>query len=326
MVSDTELVDRLYEILRTSDLNITTPGSVRRQLELDFGLDLSHRKPFISQQIDHFLHSFNNHTTTTTSNRQEEEEEEEEEEEDDDRKEQAVEEEDDDDDNDGTDPKGSKKQRPDTEDKVRKRRGGGFTKLCSLSPQLQEFVGVPVLARTEVVRKLWAYIREKELQDPQNKRNIKCDKKLHAIFHVDSINMFQMNKALSKHIWPLEAEDEPSANSALKEKEHKRRKEEDADKPKVKSKRQKGGTSGFLAPLQLSDALVKFLGTGETALSRADVVKRIWEYIKQNNLQDPADKRRIMCDDKLKELFDVDTFQGFSVTKLLTAHLIKNQR
>lgn len=59
----------------------------------------------------------------------------------------------------------------------------------------------------------------------------------------------------------------------------------DPDEPKKKGKRQKGGTSGFLAPIPISDALVKFLGTGESALSRADVVKRIWEYIKQNNLQ-----------------------------------------
>jgi chromatin remodeling complex protein RSC6 len=59
----------------------------------------------------------------------------------------------------------------------------------------------------------------------------------------------------------------------------------DPDEPKRKEKRQKGGTSGFLAPLQLSDALVKFFGTGESALSRAATVKRMWEYIKQNNLQ-----------------------------------------
>lgn len=58
----------------------------------------------------------------------------------------------------------------------------------------------------------------------------------------------------------------------------------DPDEPK-KEKKQKGGKSGFLAPLQLSDALVKFFDTGESALSRADVVKRMWEYIKLNNLQ-----------------------------------------
>jgi len=58
------------------------------------------------------------------------------------------------------------------------------------------------------------------------------------------------------------------------------------DEPKRKEKRQKGGgKSGFLAPLQLSDALVNFLGTGESELSRTDVIKRMWDYIKGNNLQ-----------------------------------------
>lgn len=58
--------------------------------------------------------------------------------------------------------------------------------------------------------------------------------------------------------------------------------------PKQKEKRQKvlkGGGTGFLAPLQLSDSMVKFFGTGENALSRGDVVKRMWKYIKENELQ-----------------------------------------
>ncbi|KAK9691152.1 hypothetical protein RND81_09G179800 [Saponaria officinalis] len=199
------------------------------------------------------------------------------------------------------------------------------------------------MARTEVVKRLWAYIRENDLQDPSNRRNIKCDDKLHSIFRVNTINMFQMNKVLSKHIWPLETADECSRSEKKQkhpkeedddtecsrpEKKQKRQKEEDDDtdvekKPKLKAKQQKGGPSGFLAPLQLSEAFVKFLGTGETTLSRAEAVKRIWGYIKENDLQDPSDKRRILCDEKLKELFEVDTFNGFSVSKYLTAHLSK---
>lgn len=213
---------------------------------------------------------------------------------------------------------------------VKKKGGGGFAKLCSLSPQLQTFIGEAVLARTEVVKKLWSYIKENSLQDPKNKQNIICDESLRALFHVDRINMFQMNKALAKHIWPLNVDNVVTENSSQKEKQYKQEQEEeeeeeeeDSDEPEQKEKRQKKGGSGLLAPLPLSDALVKFLGTGENTLSRTDVVKRMWEYIKQNDLQDPSDKRRILCDDKLKELFDVDTFNGFSVSKLLTAHFVK---
>ncbi|KAL4361534.1 hypothetical protein GQ457_04G002400 [Hibiscus cannabinus] len=234
----------------------------------------------------------------------------------------------------------SRKERSSKVDKDVKRRGGGFNKLCSLSPQLQEFIGESELARTEVVKRLWAYIREKNLQDPKDKRNVLCDESLCALFCVNSINMFQMNKALSKHIWPLneenaqsdsakmetkskQAREKAEADSAKTERKSKKARERGASEVKQKEKRQKKGASGFLAPLPLSDALVKFFATGENALSRADVVKRIWDYIKQNDLQDPSDKRNILCDDKLKELFEVESFHGFAMTKLLTTHFIK---
>ncbi|XP_073143682.1 uncharacterized protein [Henckelia pumila] len=86
-----------------------------------------------------------------------------------------------------------------------KKRGGGFAKLCKLSPELEKFTGVLELARIEVVKQLWCYIREKNFQDPSNRRNIICDNTLRNLFGVDSIDMFQMNKALTKHIWKIDA-------------------------------------------------------------------------------------------------------------------------
>lgn len=335
MVSDSELVNRLREILSTSDLNTTTAGAVRRQLEQDFGIDLSDRKKFISQQIDQILHGDGGNEAGDSNEEQDRESVDDEDNNDgafaDGDQENEVKEEDgegpveEEEEEEESDEKPSKKKGSNGEETIKKKRGGGFTKVCSLSPQLQEFLGVPELARTEVVKKLWEYIREKDLQDPKNRRNIKCDEKLHSIFRVDTINMFQMNKALSKHIWPLEVDQECSSHSSPREKKQKRQKEEDVE-PKRKEKKQKGGTTGFLKPLQLSEAFTKFLSTGETSLSRADAVKRIWDYIKQNNLQDPSDKRIILCDEKLKELFDVDSFKGFAVTKLLTAHLTKMEQ
>lgn len=96
-----------------------------------------------------------------------------------------------------------------------------------------------------------------------------------------------------------------------------------SEEPNEKDKKQK---KEVLAPLPLSDALVKFLGDGENSLSRADVVKRLWEYINHNDLQDPSDKRRVICDEKLKELFEVDSFEDTSVSKLLTNHFIKAEQ
>ncbi|KAG5535665.1 hypothetical protein RHGRI_023431 [Rhododendron griersonianum] len=325
MVSDAELVGRLREFLRTSDLTTTTTGAVRRKLEEDFGIDLSEKKAFIREQVDVYLQS---HLKTAEADDEEGEGNEEEAaagvksgEEDEVEEEEEGEEEDVETSNGkGVVERRSKKQKTEV-----KKRGGGFTKLCSLSPELQKFVGVPELARTEVVKQLWAHIREKNLQDPSDRRSILCDDTLRGLFGVDRIGMFQMNKALTKHIWPLDSDHAP-VKPPQKQKQQKQECKEDSDEPKRKKKQQKGGTSGFLKPTPLSDALVKFLGTGESALPRSAVVKRIWEYIKQNDLQDPSDKRIIISDEKLRELFDVDTFNGFTVSKLLNVHFIKTEQ
>ncbi|XWS29377.1 hypothetical protein CRYUN_Cryun24cG0024300 [Craigia yunnanensis] len=327
MVSESDLITRIREFLKESDLNTTTTAIVRRVLEEDFGIDLSEKKKFIREQVDLYLQS---QFEGAEEEEQELEEDDENNEEDDQTGKIKSEE------TDGSDSseeekeseKARNKRAPSKKGSKRvnnevKRRGGGFNKVCSLSPQLQELVGVPALARTEVVKQIWAYIRKKNLQDPDNKKNIICDEPLHALFGVHTIDMFQMNKALSKHIWPLDSDEVVSVKSTEKEKQRKQHeREEDPDEPKRKEKRQKG----FLAPLQLSDALVKFLGTGENELTRAVVIKRMWNYIKEHNLQDPTDKRKVICDEKLKELFDVETFDGFTVTKLLVAHFLKTRQ
>ncbi|CAA7404329.1 unnamed protein product [Spirodela intermedia] len=311
MVSDSELVRRLQEFLRGSDLTTTTTAAVRRQLEADFGVDLSGKKAFIREQVDLFLQTQfeedgkGDEDGENAGPKEVDEEEGGEEggEGDGEREEDDQEEEEDDDE--GASNGSSKGKKTSTKGtKEVKRRGGGFTKLCSLSPQLQTFVGASELARTEVVKQLWAYIRKHDLQEPTNKRKIVCDARLQELFNVKIIDMFQMNKALSKHIWPLASDDEV----------------------RPKDKRRKSGNSGFLAPLPLSEALMSFFGTGESAMSRADVVKRMWQYIKKNDLQDPTDKRRIICDEKLKKLFEVDSFNGFTVPKLLTPHFIKAEQ
>ncbi|CAN1814711.1 Upstream activation factor subunit spp27 [Linum perenne] len=337
MVSDSELIERLREFLKSSDLETTTTTIVRRKLEEDFGVDLSDKKAFIREQVDLFLQSQLEEEVEGGGDDQKSEEnggdEVEEEEEEADEAEVVKEEE-----VEGVRPSSKKP----VEEGKKRGGGGGFTKICSLSPQLQEFLGAPEMARTEVVKQLWCYIREKDLQDPSNRKNILCDEPLRALFHVDSINMFQMNKALAKHIWPLDSDDvlpaktTPKekqkkqekeevlpAKTTPKEKQKKQKKEEEPDDSGRKEKRQKGGTSGLMAPIQLSEPLIKFLGTSENALPRSEVVKRMWDYIKQNNLQDPSDKRQVICDEKLKELFDLDSFTGFTVSKLLSAHFVK---
>jgi len=76
-----------------------------------------------------------------------------------------------------------------------------FMKPLTVSPELAEVVGAGPMPRSEVVKKLWVYIKGKNLQDPSNKRNILADDKLKAVFGgKGTVNMFEMTKLVSKHL------------------------------------------------------------------------------------------------------------------------------
>jgi upstream activation factor subunit UAF30 len=76
-----------------------------------------------------------------------------------------------------------------------------FMKPLQPSDALAEVVGSKPLPRTEVVKKLWAYIKKNGLQDKKNKRNINADDKLLKVFGgKKTVNMFQMTSLVSKHL------------------------------------------------------------------------------------------------------------------------------
>lgn len=76
-----------------------------------------------------------------------------------------------------------------------------FMKPLTVSPELAAVVGAGPMPRSEVVKKLWEYIRRNNLQDSTNKRNINADDKLKTIFGGKAVvNMFEMNKLVSKHL------------------------------------------------------------------------------------------------------------------------------
>lgn len=75
-----------------------------------------------------------------------------------------------------------------------------FMKALTPSAQLAAVVGSTPLPRTEVVSKLWTYIKEHKLQDEANKRNINSDAKLKAIFGKDQVSMFELAALIGKHL------------------------------------------------------------------------------------------------------------------------------
>lgn len=78
--------------------------------------------------------------------------------------------------------------------------------------------------------------------------------------------------------------------------------------------------AAFMKPMNVSADLAAVVGQGP--MPRSEVVKKLWEYIKKNNLQDPANKRNINADAALKKVFGgKDTVNMFEMTKLVSAHL-----
>ncbi|XP_022855992.1 upstream activation factor subunit spp27-like [Olea europaea var. sylvestris] len=85
----------------------------------------------------------------------------------------------------------------------------------------------------------------------------------------------------------------------------------------------KSGNAGILKVQNVSPALAKFIGSSEA--SRSGAVKKIWEYVKSHNLQNPDNKREIYCDDTLKTIFDGKDKVDFpGIAKLLSNHFPKS--
>ena len=76
-----------------------------------------------------------------------------------------------------------------------------FMKPVQPDATLAAVVGSKPIPRTEVTKKLWAYIKKNDLQDKKNRRNINSDAKLKAVFGgKGTVNMFEMTKLVSKHL------------------------------------------------------------------------------------------------------------------------------
>src|SRR3954462_7980515 len=89
-----------------------------------------------------------------------------------------------------------------TKKKAGKRKpNAAFMKALTPSSQLAEVVGSKALPRTEVVKKLWVYIKKHGLQDSKNRRMINADEVLKAVFKgKKQVSMFEMTALVSKHL------------------------------------------------------------------------------------------------------------------------------
>lgn len=228
----------------------------------------------------------------------------------------------------------------------------GLSKAVVLDDPLAGLLGVRVLGRSDIQKRVIAYVKEHNLQDQADKRNIVADDALKTVFKETKFTFFGLSKLISDHVSRVEDCDDDGlkelaeqANAAKLESmkaeraekiangesppltaaEKRRMKEEGGKRQKRKRTPRVGppSTTGLNAPMTLSDGLSEVCG-GEKILSRPQVVKALWTYIKANDLKDPNDGRNIICDDKLSMLFDNEKeVNGFGMNKYLTKHLTK---
>ena len=211
------------------------------------------------------------------------------------------------------------------EDEPKKPRKTGLSVKKEISPKLARFLGRSpdeLMARTEVVKGMWEYIKAKNLQNPENKREIKLDEKMKKLFGCDMFTMFTMNKYIGAHVHPFKPVD-LTTNATKKKKEEtpgkkrKRRGDDGGEKKKRKPKK-----PGLQPPYKLSEELADLVGTN--ILPRPQVVKGIWAHIKKHDLQNPKDKREILCDEKLKKVMGGEAkVTMFTMNRYVSEHLLE---
>jgi upstream activation factor subunit UAF30 len=167
----------------------------------------------------------------------------------------------------------------------------GWNKPCKLSPQLAALLGEEELSRPQVVKRIWVYIKQNELQDPDDKRYIVPDEKLFTVLGVERVQFMTMNKYLTKHIIKNEPTGRIGANISSK-----------------------SNVNGFKKLHKLSPPLALLLG--EKSLPRTQVVKKLWDYIKLNKLQDQKNKQNILNDDAMFAVFSTRSMTMFEMNKV----------
>ncbi|CAG9134783.1 unnamed protein product [Plutella xylostella] len=222
-ISKEELEKEIAKILSKANLATTSTKKVRQQLEASLGRDLADQKLVIDQLVMDYVNS------------KEEDEEEEEEEggegssSDEEpppaktkpkpskKRKQSSDDDDSEEEEEKPKPKkkaGRKKKKgsDDSDDDWAKKekankpkkaggrgKGGGYTRAYKLSPALAELMGADEMARHEVVKKVWALIKEKQLYDPSNRQFAICDDALYKVFQTKRFRTFGMMKYLKTH-------------------------------------------------------------------------------------------------------------------------------
>jgi upstream activation factor subunit UAF30 len=83
---------------------------------------------------------------------------------------------------------------------AKRKPNAAFMAAMTVSDKMAAVIGDKPMPRTEIVKKIWDYIKKNNLQDKNNRRMINADAKLKAVFNKDQVSMFDLAKIISKHV------------------------------------------------------------------------------------------------------------------------------
>ena len=274
--NDEEILKHLKELVREVDIDTMGQKKFIKLLAKKMKVrKLSQKKTFILESLTEILNATDDDSIEDSENSDEGNEQSSDEEEEDDEPEQDSNS--DEDEVKARKKRAKKKKKNDNEPK----KSNPFNAPKELSAKLANFLGEGShMSRPQVVKCMWKYIHEHNLQNPENKREILLDDSMKSVFEVEKFTMFQMAKYISAHIYPFtpvkfDTEEEASAK--------KRKKQEEKLKRKKRAKQNKSPVKRKFALYLLSEPLANLLGRKK--LTRQKVIKHLIKYCKDNDLQ-----------------------------------------
>ena len=216
-----------------------------------------------------------------------------------------------------------------------------FERGMILAEELSEFMGELVQSRTNCMKRVHAYVKEHDLRDRNDRQVVICDDTLRKLFKVDQFSNMGLTKLLTDLLYKPEEVGDNRYDELLKECDEKelasklqriekdkrlgRRRRRysrraDRDKSDTERKRPRKKPIGIHAHRRLAPALAEVCGA--TVMSRQDAVRKIWEYIRENNLKVKAG---IKLDDKLKAVFgNKEMISNLEIFKRLDTNFVKS--
>lgn len=202
------------------------------------------------------------------------------------------------------------------------------------SSRLAKIIGDHAMPRSSMVKKISDYAKRKGLQDESNLQLLHLDSALQSIMGVSTCSFLEISKHLTPHIRNVEDVGGKYVKEAKKFEEEwmaKKRaemansiidsnlsEEEIRERRQLKQKKEK---KGVYAPVVLSDEL-SAICQGKKEMTRQDVIRAIWRYIKMNNLNSVR-AGGIRTDFLLKKIFNADKFEVTDVMKAVSRHTTK---